>query len=91
MRPATTSTPTPIRSATPASGERRRIGFGRALGVGLGASILAVFAATTVILGLYLDDFLAAAGVALYLAFWLGLGLGFMAGAIRWAVDQEDH
>lgn len=71
--------------------ETDEIGFGRSLFVGLAFGIVGVWALTTVAMGAYLDNYGAAAGLGAYLAFWIGGGTGFMAGAIRWGVAQEEH
>lgn len=65
--------------------------FGQSLLVSLVIGTVGVWALTTVAMGAYLDDYGAAAALGAYLAFWIGGGTGFMAGAIRWGVAQEEH
>lgn len=77
---------TPVAETDPAE-----IGFGRTQLVSLTIGIVGVWALTTIIMGAYLDNYGAAAGLGAYLAFWIGGGTGFMAGGIRWGLAQEEH
>ncbi|MGI9596730.1 MAG: hypothetical protein ACR2QK_11250 [Acidimicrobiales bacterium] len=69
-------------------------GFGRWQLWSVGLSMLAVFG--TVVAGMtwYNGEVVAAVGLGVYLAIWLGLGFGFLIGGVAWSLEQEaraDH
>ncbi|MEM7337284.1 MAG: hypothetical protein AAF467_01485 [Actinomycetota bacterium] len=64
--------------------------FGGAVLRFLPASAIAVFVLATFGLS-FVTTIGAAAGLALFLAFWLGAGFGTVAAGVYWALDQNPH
>lgn len=64
--------------------------FGGAVWRFLPVSVVAVFVLATFGLS-FVTSVAAAAGLAAYLAFWLGAGFGTVAAGVYWALDQNPH
>ncbi len=77
-------------SASGSASGHSRAGFGLRQLVSVGLTMLAVFGLTVASMTYYNGQVLAAVGLGIYLAIWLGLGFGFLIGGISWSLAQDD-